>query len=237
MIMGIIMKKALIVLFVLLTLGTAAYAKQGFTLRGGFGYDYANLRTTESEVPGQDGINFKAHAFGSELGAAYNFSDKFQIYLDSSIGFYDTFTTDGEEFKKTGEERYLFMSNSEHVGAAFCIALSDRMNVQVGGGLACESVQITSYGKTDEDLDLTAEADIISIGVGLYANFDYKFSNRFALAVTVHPDLMLLTVSGNSTTITTVIDNTVKLDSTSYTAVGAGVSFKLNAAVGVKFAF
>ncbi|MBQ3729948.1 MAG: hypothetical protein II903_10660, partial [Spirochaetales bacterium] len=60
---------------------------------------------------------------------------------------------------------------------------------------------------------------------------------RFALAVTVHPDLMLLTVSGNSTTITTVIDNTVKLDSTSYTAVGAGVSFKLNAAVGVKFVF
>ena len=230
------MKKVLVVLFVLLALGTVAFAKQGFTLRGSFVYDFVNQRSAESSAPDHKATNWRANAFGTEFGVTYNFSDKFQIYADSSIGFYNKYKIGDTEFTNNYRDKVVFLANGEHAGVAFNIALDQKMDLQVGGGIAYENARVTG-SETSGDTTASIEYGIFSIGVGLYANFDYKFSDRFGLAVTVHPDLMFLSGDHVDISTSTIKDKTVTRESTTDTTFGTGVSFKFNAAVGVKFAF
>lgn len=230
------MKKVLVVLFVLLALGTSVFAKQGFTLRGSFVYDFVNLRSAESEAPDQEAKNWRANAFGTEFGVTYNFSDKLQIYADSSVGFYNKFTIGKTEITNTYKDKVTFLANAEHAGVAFNIALDQKMDLQVGGGIAYENAHVVA-SETSGDETASIEYGIFSIGVGLYANFDYKFNDKIALAVTVHPDLMFLSGDHVDISTSTIEDKTVTSDINSVTTFGTGVSFKFNAAVGVKFAF
>ena len=230
------MKKVLVVLFVLLALGTSVFAKQGFTLRGSFVYDFVNLRSAESSAPDHKATNWRANAFGTEFGVTYNFSDKFQIYADSSIGFYNKFTIGEMEITNNYKEKTVFLANAEHAGVAFNIALDQKMDLQVGGGIAYENAHVTA-SDTSGDTTTSIEYGIFSFGVGLYANFDYKFSDSFGLAVTVHPDLMFLSGDHVETSTDTVKDNTVTSTINRVTVFGTGTAFKFNAAVGVKFAF
>lgn len=230
------MKKVLVVLFVLLALGTSVFAKQGFTLRGSFVYDFVNQRSAESEAPGHTATNWRANAFGTEFGVTYNFSDTLQIYADSSIGFYNKYKIGDTEFTNNYKDKVVFLANGEHAGVAFNIALDQKMDLQVGGGIAYENARVTA-SETSGDTTASIEYGIFSIGVGLYANFDYKFSDRFGLAVTVHPDLMFLSGDHVDISTSTIKDKTVTSDINSVTTFGTGVSFKFNAAVGVKFAF
>ena len=230
------MKKVLVVLFVLLALGTSVFAKQGFTLRGSFVYDFVNIKSAESDAPGVDAEIWRANAIGAEFGVTYNFSDKFQLYADSSIGFYNKFTIGDTEITNTYKDKVTFLANAEHAGFAINIALDPKMDLQVGGGIAYENARVTA-SDTSGDTTASIEYGIFSIGVGLYANFDYKFSDRFGLAVTVHPDLMILSGDHVDISTSTIKDKTVTSDINSVTTFGTGVSFKFNAAVGVKFAF
>lgn len=230
------MKKFLVVLFVLLVLGTAAFAKQGFTLRGSFVYDFVNLRSAESDAPGIDATSWKANAFGAEFGVTYDFSDKFQIYADSSLGFYNKFTIGNTEITNTYKEKVSFLANAEHAGIAFNIALDKKMNLQVGGGIAYENASVEASDTTG-DTTTSIEYGIFSLGVGLYANFDYNFNDSLSLAVTVHPDLMFLSGDHVSIATSTVKDKTVTSDTNTITTFGTGASFKFSAAVGLKFAF
>ena len=230
------MKKVLVVLFVLLALGTFAFAKQGFTLRGSIVYDFVNLRSAESEAPSHTATNWKANAFGTEFGVTYNFSDKFQLYADSSVGFYNKFTIGDMEITNNYKDKVSFLANAEHAGFAINIALDSKMDLQVGGGIAFENAHVTASETTD-DKTATIEFGIFSFGLGLYANFDYKFSDRMALAVTVHPDVMFLSGDHVETSTSKVDDKTVTSESVTVTTFGTGASFKFNAAVGVKFSY
>ena len=61
------MKKTIAILLILLSLGTVAFAKGGLTLKGGFTYDFVNLKSAESEdVSGrQNNVFWRANAFGA----------------------------------------------------------------------------------------------------------------------------------------------------------------------------
>ena len=207
------------------------------TVRGGIGYDFVNLKSAESDAPGVDAKTWRANAFGAEFAVTYDFSDTFQLYVDSMLGFYNKFKVGNTEYTKDNfSDKVSFLSTAEHTGVAYNIDLGNNMNLQVGAGLAFEYARITG-SDNDGDTTETAEIGIYSFGVGLYANFDYSFSEKFALAVTVHPDLMFVSGDHASFTTSTVIDNTVTTVSNSTTTFGAGTSFKFNASVGVKFAF
>ena len=98
------MKKVLVDLFVLLALGTSVFAKQGFTLRGGFSYDFVNVKTAESAGDVYSDKIWRANAFGAEFGVTYNFSDSFLVYGDSSVGFYNKFKIGDDEIQKENVE-------------------------------------------------------------------------------------------------------------------------------------
>ena len=119
------MKKAIVILLVLLTLGTAAFAG-GFTLRGGFAYDLINIKSAESadETPErQDNAAWKANAFGAEFGITYDFSDTTQIYADTAIGFFNTLKIGDTEIKIGDRDNMSLLSTSEHFGFAYGIKL------------------------------------------------------------------------------------------------------------------
>ena len=232
------MKKAIVVFMVLLTLGTAAFAG-GFSVRGGFVYDFVNLKSAESadENPErQDSAKWRANSFGAEFGITYDFSDKFQIYADSSIGFFNKFMIGDTEIKRGDKDNMTFLSTSDHVGIAFNIELADSLDLHVGGGLAFESARIAA-SKTVGDTTERMETGIFALGVGLYGDLDYKISDRFAICATVHPDLMFLSGDNIETTTSQVHDKTVESVIYSWTTFGGVVSFKFTASVGAKFMF
>ena len=236
------MKKVLVVLFVLLALGTFAFAKQGFTVRGGIGYDFVNIKAVPSEdgsIARPDDAIWRANAFGTEFALTYNFSDTIQLYTDTTLGFYNKFKIGDYEIKKGDNDKMSFLATAEHTGIAYNINLGKNMDLQVGGGIAMEYARVTasSTNPLNEKETIGLEAGIFSFGVGLYANFDYSFSEKLALAVTVHPDVMFISADHVNETTSHIEDKTVVTNTTSLTTFGAATSFKFNAAVGVKFAF
>ena len=66
------MKKVLIIMMILLAVtASAVFAKQGFTLRGGFSYDFVNVKTAESAGDVYSDKIWRANAFGAEFGVTY----------------------------------------------------------------------------------------------------------------------------------------------------------------------
>ncbi|MBO4716851.1 MAG: hypothetical protein J5599_03055 [Spirochaetales bacterium] len=231
------MKKVLVVLFVLLALGTFAFAKQGLALRSSFVYDFVNIKSAESDAPGVDAEIWRANAIGAEFGVSYNFSDKFLIYADSSIGFYNKFKIGDTEITKDYKDNVSFLATAEHIGAAYNIDLGNNMNLQVGGGLAMEYARVTGTTKESDEVSTSGEFGIFAFGVGLYANFDYSFSEKVAVSATVHPDIMFISADHMEASTSTIQDKSVATVTNSLTTFGASASFKFSAAVGVTFKY
>ncbi len=232
------MKKAIVALLVLVVFGTAAFAG-GFSVRGGFVYDLVNLKSAESadETPErQDSAKWMANAFGAEFGITYDFSDKFQIYADSSLGFFNTLKIGDMEIKRGDSDKMVFLSTADHVGIAFNVKLNKSIDLHVGGGLAFEYARLSASDKVG-DMTISMETGIFAFGVGLYGDLDYKVSEKFALCATVHPDLMFVSGDHIQSSESTVHDKTVESTTNSWTTFGAVVSFKFTASVGAKFMF
>ena len=236
------MKKVLVVLFVLLALGTFAFAKQGFTVRGGIGYDFVNIKAVPSEdgsIARPDDAIWRANAFGTEFALTYNFSDTIQLYTDTTLGFYNKFKIGDYEIKKGDNDKMSFLATAEHTGIAYNINLGKNMDLQVGGGIAMEYARVTasSTNPLNEKETIGLEAGIFSFGVGLYANFDYSFSERVAVSATVHPDIMFISADHMEASTSTIQDKSVATVTNSLTTFGASASFKFSAAVGVTFKY
>jgi len=238
------MKKVLTVLFVLLALTTVAFAKQGFTLRGGFSYDLVNIK-----VPSEDnnGVNWKANAFGAEVGVTYNFTDKFLAYYDTTLGFYSTFKLGEQEVKKEDYEKTAFLSSANHAGVAYSMDMKNGLELAFGAGLAMEYARIAGWD-VEEAIDpiigkkvSMTESDefgIVSLGFGLYANVGYAFSDKLSVSATVHPDFMIFSsLVANESKTYTLDDKTSYSESQTFTYVGTGTSVKVNASVGLTFKF
>ena len=238
------MKKVLIIMMVLLAVTTTAvFAKQGFTLRGGFSYDFVNVKTAKTDSP-VDPLNdkvWRANALGAEFGVTYNFSDKFLVYGDSSVGFYNKFTIGGEEVDKPeGTDKVFFVAQTSHVGAAYDFDFNSALDLQVGGGLAVEYARMTftdSDKEGDETISASLQYGVMALGFGLYANVGYSLSDKVSITATVHPDFLIVSSNVLTTTTTTTEDKNVHQVTTTDMALGATFSFKFNASVGVTFKF
>jgi len=230
------MKKVLAVLFVLLALGTVAFAKGGFTLRGGFSYDFVNVREASEEG---DGDYWRAHAFGAEVGITYDFTDNFLVYYDQTLGFFGKFSIGDAEYDKKDFDKCAFMSSANHVGAAYRLNMKSGIDLSVGAGLAFEYIRIAlaDYDET-EKIYQTFEWGVVSLGLGLYANAGYALSDKMSVSLTVHPDVMFFSSnvisSGESEQIT---ERTTRTESETYSTVGPAVSFKGSACLGITFKF
>ena len=226
------MKKAIVILLVLLTLGTAAFAG-GFTLRGGFAYDNVTLKASDN-----DGTTWKTNSFGAEFGITYNFSDKFQIYADTGFGFFNKYKINDTERSTEGVDKAAFITSTDHAGAAFNINVNKNIDIQLGAGFAFEYARAVTTKKVSEKVSTSGEIGIYGIGVGLYANVDFKVSEKFALSLTAHPDFMFVSGYTASTSTTEVLSDTMVHELTdSMVTVGGAFSFKFNASVGAKFMF
>ncbi|MBO4394133.1 MAG: hypothetical protein J5800_07305 [Spirochaetales bacterium] len=232
------MKKIIAILLVLLALGTVAFAG-GFTLRGGIQYDFVNIKAVNSEDGSPlrpDDAIWRANAFGAEFGVTYNFSEKFLIYADTSLGFYNKFKLGDQEIKKGDSDKMSFLSTAEHFGAATVINLSKGLDLEVGGGLAMEYARVTTTD-TVGDVTNSGEVGIFALGVGIYGNLDYSLSEKVALSFTLHPDFMFISADHMTETESIVHDKTVASVTESLTTFGAAFSFKFSAALGVTFKF
>ena len=229
------MKKVIAILLVLLALGTVAFAKEGFTLRGGFSYDFINIKGPETA--GIEGIKWRANAFGIELGVTYNFSDNFLLYGDSSLGFYNKFKLDDVEITNEGAEKSSYISTTEHVGAAYDFNMKNGLDLQVGAGFAFEYARVTYNDKISDSVTESDEWGTYALGFGLFANVGYSFSDRVSVTATLHPDFMVFSGYIYSEGTTTVVDNNVHSVEETWTTIGGAFSFKFNAAVGITFKF
>ena len=234
------MKKVLVIMMILLAVtASAVFAKEGFTLRGGFSYDFIN-----SKIPDNVGIlekdaYWRAHAFGAEFGVTYNFSDSFLVYGDTTIGFYNTFKVGDHEAKKDEGEKALYLGTANHVGAAYDFDFDSALDLQVGGGLAMEFARVTETEKIDDYTNNTDTIGILSFGFGLYANVGYSLSDRVSITATLHPDFMIVSsIVVQDTTTTTFADSkAVFQDTDTWMLFDTAFSFKFNASVGVTFKF
>ena len=237
------MKKVLVIMIILLAVTTTAvFAKEGFTLRGGFSYDFINVKLPQIIGILDKDAYWRANAFGAEFGVTYNFSDSFLVYADTTLGFYNTFELGGVPVKKDGDEKVFFLGTAEHVGAAYDFDFDSALDLQVGGGLAVEyarASEATTTKSSEETTTVTESFGVLTLGFGLYANVGYSLSDRVSITATVHPDFMVVSSYVFATTVSTSdpetkvvhekTDTTLKMDT--------GFSFKFNASVGVTFKF
>ena len=237
------MKKVLVIMMILLAVTTTAvFAKEGFTLRGGFSYDFINVKVPDILKIETKDAYWRAHALGAEFGVTYNFSDSFLVYADTTLGFYNTFELGGVPVKKDGDEKVFFLGTAEHVGAAYDFDFGSALDLQVGGGLAVEyarATQATTKKIGETTITETESLGVLGLGFGLYANVGYSLSDRVSITATVHPDFMVVSSYVFATTVSTSdpetkvvhekTDTTLKMDT--------GFSFKFNASVGVTFKF
>ena len=237
------MKKVLVIMMILLAVTTTAvFAKQGFTLRGGFSYDFVNVKSAESETDPNAGKIWRANAFGAEFGVTYNFSDSFLVYGDTTLGFYNKFMLGDEEIKKDDNEKVFFLGTAEHVGVAYDFDFNSALDLQVGGGLAVEYARATESVTTkssDKTTTRTLSYGVLGLGFGLYANVGYSLSDRVSITATVHPDFMVVSSHVVARTESTSYpDSKVVTEDTHTTLMmDTGFSFKFNASVGVTFKF
>ena len=235
------MKKVLVIMMILLAVTTTAvFAKQGFTLRGGFSYDFVNVKTAESAGDVYSDKIWRANAFGAEFGVTYNFSDSFLVYGDSSVGFYNKFKIGDDEITKEGFEKLFFFAQTSHAGAAYDFDFDSALDLQVGGGLAIEYARmvLTDTNKSESESELfQSEYGVVAVGFGLYANVGYSFSDRVSVTATVHPDFLIVSNNVTSITNTDTKDKTSESISITKVTVGTAFSFKFNASVGVTFKF
>ena len=235
------MKKVLVIMMILLAVTTTAvFAKQGFTLRGGFSYDFVNVKAADSETDINAGKIWRANAFGAEFGVTYNFSDSFLVYGDSSVGFFNKFKIGDEEVTKKGFDKLFFFAQTSHAGAAYDFDFDSALDLQVGGGFAFEYTRmvLTDTDKSETEFDsYRLEYGVMAVGFGLYANVGYSLSDRVSITATVHPDFMFVSNNVSSFTNTTTVDKTSESNTYTYVTVGTAFSFKFNASVGVTFKF
>jgi len=232
------MKKVLIIMMILLAVtASAVFAKEGFTLRGGFSYDFINVKIP-SLIGAEPHIAWKANAFGAEFGVTYNFSDNFLVYGDTTLGFYNKFYIGDAEHKREDGEKIFFLGTAEHVGAAYDFDFDSALDLQVGGGFAMEYAR-TSESTVDEDLTTTEQLGVLALGVGLYANVGYNLSDRVAITATFHPDFMFVSSAVRHYTETDSDPDTkvVHEDTETWMKIDTAFSFKFNASVGVTFKF
>jgi len=232
------MKKVLVIMMILLAVTTTAvFAKEGFTLRGGFSYDYINVKIP-SLIGADPHVAWKANALGAEFGVTYNFSDSFLVYADTTLGFYNKFYIGEEEHKRDDGEKIFFLGTAEHVGAAYDFDFGSALDLQVGAGLAMEYARMTE-SSVIEDKTFTEQRGVLALGVGLYANVGYSLSDRVSITATVHPDFLFVssTVRNYSETETYPDTKVVYQDTKTWMKIDAAFSFKFNASVGVTFQF
>lgn len=221
---------------------TAVFAKQGFTLRGGFSYDFINVKIPDVIGIHESDAYWRANALGAEFGVTYNFSDSFLVYADTTIGFYNTFKIGNDEIKKDGDEKILFLGTANHVGAAYDFDFGSALDLQVGGGLAMEyarAEETTTETAGDITATNTFSNGVLALGFGLYANVGYSFSDRVSVTATLHPDFMVLSSFVYSETNTTTSSDSKIVDQITETSmiIDTAFSFKFNASVGVTFKF
>jgi len=237
------MKKVLVILMVLLAVTTTAvFAKQGFTLRGGFSYDFVNVKIPKIIGLFGDDTYWRANALGAEFGVTYNFSDSFLVYADTTLGFYGKFKVGDEEIKKDDDEKVFFLGTAEHAGVAYDFDFGSALDLQVGGGFAAEYARATQATTTTAGTVTTTETNsigVLALGVGLYANVGYKLSDRVAITATVHPDFMFVSsfVGADTTSISDSESKVVSEVTHTTLILDTAFSFKFNASVGVTFQF
>ena len=233
------MKKVLIIMMILLAVTTTAvFAKQGFTLRGGFSYDFVNVQVP-ALVGGQPNMAWRANALGAEFGVTYNFSDSFLVYADTTIGFYNKFTVGTQEYKRDDGEKILFLSTANHVGAAYDFDFGSALDLQVGGGLAMEYARTQETTSPDTNTTITLSDGVLGLGFGLYANVGYSFSDRVSITATLHPDFLIVTSYVVTVSETESYPDTKIVEQTDEIVmkIDTAFSIKFNASVGVTFKF
>ena len=239
------MKKVLVIMMILLAVTTTAvFAKEGFTLRGGFSYDFINSKLPNLIGKLDENSYWRAHALGAEFGVTYNFSDSFLVYGDTTLGFYNTFKLGNTEVKKDADEKIFYLGTAEHVGAAYDFDFDSALDLQVGGGLAVEYARASEAtttklngGKTTKTV--TESFGVLTLGFGLYANVGYSLSDRVSITATVHPDFMVVSsyVYHETTSISDSDSKAVHETTETDMIMDAAFSFKFNASVGVTFKF
>lgn len=224
------MKKALTILMILLALGSVAFAKGGFTVSVGGSYDFVNLKAVDFDGEATDKY-FRGHAFGVAAGVTYNFSDHFLAYYDGTFGI-----VAGQEFNYEDLQDFtVTIATTHHAGVGYDFNL-DKLDLQVGAGLALSYAGIFGTGKV-EDTTGSMTIGISSVGLGLYGKVGYKLSEGFSVGLTVHPDFMFVSADVASATETETIGKATQTTTQTLSIGGAAFSFKCNAAVGVTFKF
>ena len=237
------MKKVLVIMMILLAVTTTAvFAKEGFTLRGGFSYDFINIKVPEIIGTLDKDAYWRANAFGAEFGVTYNFSDSFLVYADTTLGFYNSFKIGEKEYKKDGDEKIFYLGTAEHVGAAYDFDFGSALDLQVGGGLAVEYARASEATTTKTSEATTTETysfGVLGLGFGLYANVGYSLSDRVSITATVHPDFMVVSsyVYNEIETLSAPDSKLVHQTTETDMIMDAAFSFKFNASVGVTFKF
>ena len=224
------MKKTITILMILLALGSVAFAKGGFTVSVGGSYDFVNLRSVDQTGETTDNY-FRGHAFGVAAGVTYNFSDHFLAYYDGSLGLVAGQEVDYEDL----QDFTVTIATTHHAGVGYDFNM-DKLDLQVGAGLALSYAGIFGTGKVD-DTTGSMTIGISTFGVGLYGKVGYKLSEGFSVGLTVHPDLMFVSANVISATETEVEGKMTHTTTETLSVGGVAFSFKCNAAVGVTFKF
>lgn len=199
------MKKKLLVLLVLASLGTALFAAGQFTLTPKVGYAVLDF---DAEVKVDDGngstktmkeaVVSKGMSFGLDL--AFLINPKLSIYFDGEyvLPFHAAYYTrdDGRMVGGTFNKKY-FTNNYDSVkwfgykfnlGVMYNLLDTGRMKASVGGGIGLHGMKVEGTSKVS-----SVKSELTSFGIGLAvkASGSYAFSEKVAMFASFEPDLLL----------------------------------------------
>lgn len=252
------MKKTLAILIVL-CISVSLFAIGSVKVGGAFNFVTGGTKdfVSEGETIEESEVTYKSSGFGFDVSGSYDIDSQLAVWADFNIVFCSDFVIKYGDFESKLSDQYKYYQeiakdvkdhggtastymkiNAIHIGAGVAYKLPvQTVDVKVGGGLFFER----GFGKVglkassdDESGELSNEIKAINVGLALYADASYKFTENIAVGITVMPSLGLF----NTTTL--VFREQVDSEEAQVVtrkASGIKISFSMPVVIGVSYSF
>ena len=245
------MKKAITILMVL-CVSVALFAAAGATVKAGGAFNFVAGSTKdfvyeETTIP-ETASKYKSSGIGFDVAGSFDLSKELKVWADFNMVFGsdakfkysndDDWTSMDDQYKAIKEiigdkATKKFYMISAGAGVAYKLNLNAPVDISVGGGVFFERV-LGSVGGKKDDTELSFEFKAINLGVSLYADAAYKFSDNFGISLTVMPHIG---VYNSSTLAETTIIPGYSDESIEMKAKGVSLSFSMPVAIGATYSF
>ena len=250
------MKKVITILMVL-CVSVALFAAAGASVKvgGAFNFVFGGTKdfvvSGETEPTPETASQYKSSGVGFDVAGSFDLSKDLKVWADFNMifGFDAKFKTKDEtewssmnemydEFKAIAEvlgvEAYKKLNMiSAGAGVAYKLNLDAPVDVSVGGGVFFERVFGSVGFKLDDNNAGGMEFKAINLGVSLYADAAYKFSDNFGISLTAMPHFGVY--NSSAIAITDIEGGTD--DSYAMNAKGFSFSFSMPVSIGATYSF